>query len=71
MRGVVRPVHELITTAQGRGELTDDIDAEETAMQLAAPVLSQHVLLRSRASDEQIAKTITQFLSNQTTEGVD
>ena len=62
--GVLRPVSEIISAAQDHGELTDDIDAAETAMQLAAPILSLHVLLRTTATDEQIAQTITQFLTN-------
>ena len=61
--GVLRPVSEIISDAQRRGELPDDIDAADTAAQLAASILSLHILLRSTASDEQIAHTITQFLA--------
>ena len=64
VQGVLRPVSEIISDAQRRGELPDDIDAADTAVQLAASILSLHVLLRSTASDEQIARTITQFLAS-------
>jgi AcrR family transcriptional regulator len=64
--GVLGPLSEIITAAQGRGQLTDDIDAADTAVHLAAPILTHHVLLRSTASDEQIAQTISQFLTSQT-----
>ena len=63
--GVLRPVGEIISAAQRRGELPEDIDAAETAAQLAAPILSLHVLLRSTASDEQVAESITRFLASQ------
>ena len=62
--GVLRPVAEIISAAQDRGELPDDIEAAETALQLAAPILGLHVLLRAAATDAQIAETITQFLTN-------
>lgn len=62
--GVLRPVVEIINAAQLRGELPDDIDAAETAVQLTATILSLHVLLRTAASDEQIADTINQFLTS-------
>ncbi len=62
--GVLRPVSEIISAAQDRGELPNEIDAAETAMQLAAPILSLHVLRRTTATDEQIAETIAQFLTN-------
>lgn len=62
--GVLRPVTEIISAAQDHGELPDDIDAAETALQLAAPILNLHVLLRTTATDSQIAETITQFLTN-------
>ena len=69
--GVMRPVVEIIATAQDRGELADHIDADGAAVQLAAPILSQHVLLRSTASDEQIAETITQFLAGHASNTLD
>ena len=64
--GVLGPLSEIITAAQRRGQLTDDIDAADTAVHLAAPILTHHVLLRSTASDEQITETISQFLTSQT-----
>ena len=63
--GVLRPVSEVISAAQRRGELAEEIDVADTAAQLAAPILSQHVLFRSASGDEQIAETITQFLTSQ------
>lgn len=65
--GVLRPVSEIINAAQIRGELSEDIDCIATSMQLASPILTQHVLLRSTCSDELIAETITQFLARGTT----
>ena len=62
---------EIISAAQHEGELTDDIDADEVAVQLAALVLGQHILLRSTTSDEQIAETITQFLTSQARDTLD
>ena len=59
----------VISTAQGRGELSEEIDCTETAAQLAAPILTQHVLLRTTCSDEQIAETISQFLLTGETTG--
>ena len=62
--GVLRPVVEVITAAQRRGELPDDIDAAGTAVQLTATILNLHVLLRTTASDEQITEAIAQFLTS-------
>ena len=62
--GVLRPVVEVITAAQLRGELPYDIDAAETAVQLTATILNLHVLLLTIASDEQITEAIAQFLTS-------
>lgn len=63
----LRPVSDIVAAAQDRGELTEVIDAADAALQLAAPILTHHVLLRSAATDEQINETITQFLASHAT----
>lgn len=69
--GVLRPVSETISAAQRQGELDDHIDADDAAAQLALPILSQHVLLRATASDEQIAESVARFLAERADDGVD
>lgn len=64
VNGVLGPVSEIISAGQHRGQLTDDIDPAGTAMLLASPILTQHVMLRSTASDEQIAQTVSDFLTS-------
>ncbi|MBT8241707.1 MAG: TetR/AcrR family transcriptional regulator, partial [Acidimicrobiia bacterium] len=61
--GILGSVSEIIAARQHHGRLPGDIDPVETAMHLAAPILTHHVMLRSRASDEQIADAIKQFLA--------
>lgn len=65
--GVLQPTTDLIAAAQNRGEVGDDLDISQAAAQLAAPILTHHVLLRSTASNDLIAATITHFITDQTT----
>lgn len=64
VNGVLGPVSEIISAGQRSGQLADDIDPADTAMQLAAPILTHHVMLRSAASEEQITETISEFLNS-------
>lgn len=65
--GVLRPVREVLSAAQARGEITEAIDCTEAAVNLAARILTQHVLLRSTCGDEQVAEIVTQFVARETT----
>lgn len=65
--GVLRSTIDVVAAAKDRGELDHDLDATETAAQLAAPIFTQHVLLRSTASDDQIADTVARYLTGHPT----
>ncbi|MEL6894289.1 MAG: hypothetical protein AAFP84_22045, partial [Actinomycetota bacterium] len=49
---------------QRRGEVADDLDAASAAAHLAAPILTNHVLLRSIAESDEISATIERFLAD-------
>lgn len=65
--GVLQPTTDLIAAAQNRREIDDDLDISQATAQLAAPILTLHVLLRAAASDDLIAATITHFLTDHAT----
>lgn len=61
--GVLAPIREIIDGAVERGELHLSVSPDEAAAQLAGPLLQQHVMLRTRITDELIAATVRGFLA--------
>lgn len=51
MQQLARPTTDVLVAAQKQGLLEDDIDAEFEAMQLAGPLLHQHLALHSEITD--------------------
>jgi len=62
VRGVLLPVREILLDAVARGRLPAELDVESAALQLAGPLLAQHVMLRLPISDELLESIIQQFL---------
>ena len=62
--GVLQPVVDTLVAARDRGELADDLDVGQAAAQLAAPILTQHVMLRGTASDALVGVTTKHFLED-------
>lgn len=61
--GVLAPLREIVDGAVERGELDLSVSADEAAAQLAGPLLQQHVMVRTRITDELIAATVRGFLA--------
>jgi len=62
VRGVLLPVREILLDAVARGRLPAELDVESAALQLAGPLLAQHVMLRLPISDELLESIVQQFL---------
>lgn len=67
--GVLRPVRDAVAAAVERGDLDAGLDLDAATTRLAAPVLTQHVMLRRTASDAEITATVNGFLADQRTPG--
>lgn len=61
--GALAPLLEIIEGAVEDGRLEMSVSPKEAAAQLAGPVFHQHVMLRTRVSDELIEATIDGFLT--------
>ena len=64
VNGVLQPIREILTAATQRGDLPSVDDVDETAAQLAGPLFTQHIMLRTTISDQLIANTTEHFLAN-------
>lgn len=62
VNGVLQPISDILTAAKGRGELAGGLDVGQASARLAAPILTQHVMLRSTASDDVVTTTTKHFL---------
>ena len=60
--GVLQPIREILAAAIQRGDLPPTVDVDDAAVALAGPILTQHIMLRAKISDELITNTTTQFL---------
>lgn len=60
--GVLQPLRDTLSDAVERGTIDASVDLDAATTRLAAPVLTEHVMLRSTASDEAIAATVSAFL---------
>jgi len=65
--GVLQPIHDILTAATQRGDLPSTVDIDEATAQLAGPLFTQHIMLRTSMSDGLIARTVSQFLAPYTT----
>ena len=65
VNGVLQPIRDVLTAAIQRGDLLSTVDVDEAAAQLAGPIFSQHIMLRTTISDELITNTTRQFLHQQ------
>lgn len=62
VNGILQPISDILTAARGRGDLADDVAVAQVAAQLAAPILTDHVMLRVTTSDTVITATIKRIL---------
>ena len=60
--GVLQPTRDILRAAIERGDLSSTVDVDEAAAQLAGPIFTQHIMLRTTVSDDLISNAITQFL---------
>jgi len=60
--GVLEPIRDILTTATQRGDLPSTLDIDEAIAQLAGPMFTQHIMLRTTISDQLITKTTKHFL---------
>ena len=67
VNGVLQPIRDVLTASAQRGDLPRSVDVDEAAVQLAGPIFTQHVMLRTNISDELITNTTKQFLLQQHT----
>ncbi len=61
--GVLAPIREIVAGAIEQGRLDVTVSPDEAAAQLAGPLFQQHVMLRTRITDELIAATVEGFLA--------
>lgn len=59
---VLQPIRDVLAAAKQRGDLPPTVDIGEAAAQLAGPLFTQHVMVRTTISDDLIANTTKQFL---------
>ena len=59
--GVTAPIRSVVTAASADGRLHPSIEPEDAVARLAGPLFHQHVMMRSRISDELIANTVAGF----------
>ena len=64
VNGVLQPLHDILTAAIGRQELSTDVDISEACAVLAGPLFHKHVMVRSTISDDLIETTVRQFLDS-------
>ena len=64
VNGVLQPISDTLTAAKNRGELADHVDVDQAAAQLAAPILTQHVMLRATATDALVKSATKHFLAD-------
>ena len=62
VNGVLQPIRDVLTASAQRGDLPPTIDVNDAAIQLAAPIFTRHVMLRTTTSDELITNTTKHFL---------
>lgn len=61
--GVLQPLRNVLVDAVERGSLDAELDLDTAATRLAAPVLTEHVMLRRAASDAEIGIAVAAFLA--------
>lgn len=62
MAARLTPLHDLLLRAVGRGELAEDLDVEEAAVDLVAPVFFRRFFLGERLGDERIDDLVETFI---------
>jgi hypothetical protein len=62
--GILQPIRGILIAATERGDLPSVGDIDETAAQLASPLFTQHIMLRTIISDQLIANTTRHFLAS-------
>lgn len=62
--GILQPIRDILIAATERGDLPSVGHIDETAAQLAGPLFTQHIMLRTAISDQLISNTTRHFLAN-------
>ena len=66
VNGVLQQIHDILTAAVIRNELSSSVDVDEACATLAGPLFHQHVMLRERITDDLITSTVKRFLAPRT-----
>ena len=61
--GVLQPLRNVLVDAVERGSLDAELDLDAATTRLAAPVLTEHVMLRRPVSDAEIGIAVSAFLA--------
>lgn len=62
--GVLRPLRDVVEDAVKHGDLQADLDLDAATTRLAAPVLTEHVLLHRPATDASVSDAVNAFLTD-------
>ncbi len=62
VKGVVQPIRDILIASAQRGDLPPTVDVDDAAVQLAGPIFTQHIMLRTTTSDALITNTTKHFL---------
>ena len=62
VKGVLQPIRDILTASAQRGDLPLTVDVDDAAVQLAGPIITRHIMLRTTTSDELITNTTRHFL---------
>ena len=66
VNGVLQQIHDILTAALDRGDLSSSLDVDEACATLAGPLFHQHVMFRERITDDLITSTVGRFLAPRT-----
>ena len=62
VKGVLQPIRDILTASIQRGDIPPTVDVDDAAVQLAGPIFTQHIMLRTTTSDALITNTTKHFL---------
>lgn len=62
VNGVLQPIHDILTNAIDRRDMSPTADIPQACATLAGPLFHQHVMLREPIADQLITDTVDQFV---------
>ncbi len=61
VNGVLQPIHDILTNAVDRGDVSPTLDIPQACATLVGPLFHQHVMVREPIADHLIGDTVHQF----------